>query len=261
MPSKHKPILWPLKEHLIKFICTRWTPHTVLCYRRFSQLRFIPNKSLKHQHHKYYTCRDGLNRIISIPHTNITFTPIDGNSCGRLVFVVLASGEDWCCIVTHLFPLQERQLTQTHWVIGTQKLCCHDVGKILYLSVHTALSLPHQPLLCRLLFLPHSLHISCVTAFLSSHSPCLHQDSFNLSLWLCQPLSLFSNFCQACFVPMLWTHIIHGWMTPKSKGLFLPQVNRFPLLLSQLPRVPQSQTLSDAGFPTSLLYSQTLMNS
>lgn len=81
--------------------------------------------------------------------------------------------------------------------------------------------------------------------------------SFSFLLWLLVSLSKLLP----CFpVRMLWAHIICGWVTPNSKGLLLPQVNHFALLLSRLPWVPQCQSSRSRGFQMSMLYSQTAMN-
>lgn len=114
-------------------------------------------------------CSDLCKRL----HTNITLAFfcvclfvffLNGVIIYRLLVLLLGRA-----LVLYYEPLVffRQEMAQAHCVKGTHSLSCHDVGKIFYLSAHTAaaLVLPHcSPIYLTHfsgLFLPPSLHFLC----------------------------------------------------------------------------------------------------
>lgn len=114
-----------------------------------------------------------MQRIVEQLHMNITsaflfflffFIYLNGMIIYRLLVLLLGRG-----LVAYYEPLVffRQEMAQAHCVKGTHSLSCRDVGKIFYLSAHTAaaLVLPHcSPIYLTHfsgLFLPPSLHFLC----------------------------------------------------------------------------------------------------
>lgn len=129
--------------------------------------------------------------------------------CFCCVFLVAS---DQCSTITHLFPLKKRRLSNTNTANnrGTQRLSCHDVGKIFYLSAHAAVALiaswavppppSVSPLLCTALSLPSSLSFLSLLQHLLFFRSLLSNTSSSSSLFRCllrPPLCLCLDFCLA----------------------------------------------------------------
>lgn len=178
-------------------------------------------------------------------------------------------GEDWYCTVSHLFPFEERRLCSTNTPNnrGTQRLSCHDVGKIFYLSAHTALALkpPRLPHLSSALSLLHSLSISCVTASPTSPSlfPLRHPvfiSSPSSTSLLSLSVQTSASLCRwGCFEPA--SHV--GERPLKAKGSSCHRwitLLCFYLAAAESHRVRHLCMSRSRGCQMSVLYSQTAMN-